>query len=166
MCPPVSPRRWEVPDSLYYGSWVVLSLSYTVSGIHKLGCPSWVDGTALKHVLTSPIGSDLGWYPGWHPRTPWCPRNGSIWASRGSRGPPWQPRSALCFFGTPFRLRKWYWMFFIGFHLGILATINFTDLTLGVLSLHLFTFDASWFSWSRNWVTQHDFNGIASDRPT
>jgi hypothetical protein len=44
------------------------------------------------------------------------------------------------------RLRLPYWVSFMVMHLGILSLIDFTDLTLGVLMIHLFTFDGRWLS--------------------
>ena len=44
------------------------------------------------------------------------------------------------------------------FHIGILLTVNFSDLTIGMLIPHLFTFDASWFNITRKWVNEYDWN--------
>ncbi len=46
--------------------------------------------------------------------------------------------------GVFYHTKAMYWIIFIGFHLGILLVINFTDLTLGVLMFHLLIFDWKW----------------------
>lgn len=33
----------------------------------------------------------------------------------------------------------------MGMHIGILTVVNFADLTIGVMMIHLFTFDPNWF---------------------
>jgi predicted DCC family thiol-disulfide oxidoreductase YuxK len=47
-------------------------------------------------------------------------------------------------------------------HLGILLVVDFADLTLGVIMIHLFTFDPSWFKSHQNKETQNVvlFDGI------
>lgn len=35
--------------------WIIIGTSYTASGIHKLQCESWLDGTALYYVLTGSL---------------------------------------------------------------------------------------------------------------
>ncbi len=36
------------------------------------------------------------------------------------------------------------WYSLVGINLGILFAINFTDLTVGMLMVHFFTFDPAW----------------------
>ena len=38
------------------------------------------------------------------------------------------------------------WGALVGMNVGILFAVNFTDLTIGMLMIHLFTYDPSWFS--------------------
>jgi len=42
--------------------------------------------------------------------------------------------------------RKWAWTLMIAMHLGILMVIDFADLTIGMLMIHLLTFDARWLA--------------------
>jgi len=44
-------------------------------------------------------------------------------------------------------------------HVGLMVLVNFADLTMGTLILHLFTFDPTWIPWhteSVDGVTQFD----------
>jgi hypothetical protein len=42
------------------------------------------------------------------------------------------------------RLRPWIWMLGLAMHLGLMVLIDFADLSLGMVMLHLFTFDPAW----------------------
>jgi predicted DCC family thiol-disulfide oxidoreductase YuxK len=42
------------------------------------------------------------------------------------------------------RLRPLIWLAMVGLHLGLVALVNFADLTVGMLIVHLFTFDPAW----------------------
>lgn len=146
-------KFFEVPDVIYYGFWIILGVSYTASGIHKLLCKnnSWIDGTALYYVLTSSLAR---------------PNNiivdllvsNSLLIKLMTWGSLAFELSYL-FLGTFYRTRKYYWLASILFHSGILLTVNFTDLTLGMIVAHLFSFDPSWFKWTRDLVIKWDRNG-------
>jgi hypothetical protein len=43
------------------------------------------------------------------------------------------------------RARPWIWATMLALHLGLIVIIDFTDLSLGMVMLHLFTFDPRWF---------------------
>jgi predicted DCC family thiol-disulfide oxidoreductase YuxK len=42
------------------------------------------------------------------------------------------------------RSRPWIWLALVLMHLGLLTVVDFADLSLGMLMLHLFTFDPAW----------------------
>jgi predicted DCC family thiol-disulfide oxidoreductase YuxK len=42
------------------------------------------------------------------------------------------------------RLRPWLWGMLLLMHLGLMVVIDFADLSLGLVMLHLFTFDPAW----------------------
>lgn len=143
-----NPRRWELSNICYYGMWAILGVSYTASGIHKLQCESWRDGTALYWVLTGPLVRNV-WI------IEYIVKNHLIikllsWSSLFLE-------ISWMFFGMFYHTRKTFWILTMGFHLGILFTINFTDLTLGMLIPHIFTFDASWFTITKNIVKKYDW---------
>ncbi len=141
--------RWQVPDILYYGFIIVIGFSYTASGIHKLQCPSWIDGTALYYVLSGPLA-----YQNFLVDMLLC-NNNLIWIL--SYGSMFLELSSLIF-GTFSRLRCIYWFMYMSFHIGILLTVNFGDLTIGMLVTHLFTFDPSWFEFTKKLVQKYDWD--------
>jgi len=121
---------------LWRGIWVLLAISYTVSGIHKLGSPSWVDGSALAELTQNPLARDyfvtkfLGSAPSWITSL-------MTWGSL-----------ALEILFAPLALfaliRPWVWLAMVGMQIGILGVISFADLTAGMLLVHLFVFDGRW----------------------
>lgn len=142
--------RWEVPDILFYGMWIIIGISYTASGVHKLQCPDWWNGTALYYVLTGPLVRKD------NPIVAFI-LSDMMFVKMMTWGSLFLEVSAL-FFGTFYRTRKYYWAMFMGFHLGIVSTVNFTDLTFGMMIAHLFTFDPSWFSFTRRFVQKYDWD--------
>lgn len=114
----------------YWFAWFLMGLGYTVSGIHKLQCPSWIDGTALQHILEGPLGRD-NFITNFMLTLP------PIFLQMATWGSLFLEISFLPL-GMFYHTRKLYWFLYIAFHLGILMTINFADLTIGVLMIHLF----------------------------
>jgi predicted DCC family thiol-disulfide oxidoreductase YuxK len=135
--PGAGPKRpWAMPPMLYWGTWWLMAAGYTLSGLHKLQSPSWIDGSALAQVLNNPLARPHGlrqWLLGLPPSALRLATWSALLLEIGFL--------PLCLFRVT---RKWAWLLFIGFHLGILTVVNFADLTLGVLMIHLFTFDARW----------------------
>jgi predicted DCC family thiol-disulfide oxidoreductase YuxK len=135
--PGAGPQRpWAMPPPLYWGAWWLMAAGYTLSGLHKLQSPSWIDGSALAQVLANPLARPYGlreWLLGLPPAALRLATWSALLLEVGFL--------PLCLFRTT---RKWAWLLFIGFHLGILTVVDFADLTLGVLMIHLFTFDARW----------------------
>jgi predicted DCC family thiol-disulfide oxidoreductase YuxK len=127
---------WEFPKIIFYGAWIIMSLSYSISGIDKLNSPSWRDGSAIIHLLNNPLARD------------WPIRDFLLSV----------PVSILNFLSwtiliieisfAPLAIwkksRKWIWISTVMMHFGILLIVDFADLTFGMLMIHLFTFDASW----------------------
>lgn len=127
---------WSMPPALFAAAWIVMSLAYSYSGYTKLVSPSWVDGTALARVLSNPLARPtflrelaLG-APGVLLRiATW----GALALELGF--------APLALFR---RVRPWIWAAMAGLHLGLLVLIDFAELSLGMLLLHLFTFDPRW----------------------
>ncbi|HEY5035768.1 MAG TPA: hypothetical protein VII74_01405, partial [Chthoniobacterales bacterium] len=46
---------WRFPASVYWVAWILLATGYSYSGWLKLGSPSWIDGSALFHILRNPL---------------------------------------------------------------------------------------------------------------
>lgn len=128
--------RWEFPAGIYWTAWLLLAAGYTYSGVVKLDSPSWIDGTAMHHLLTNPLARpgvfremSLAMPPVWLKGLTWFALVGEILflpLSLWRRG----------------RLVAWVWM--LAMHLGILLVVDFADLTYGMVMIHLFTFDPDW----------------------
>jgi len=127
---------WTMPPAIHRAAWIVMAAGYSYSGLTKLASPSWVDGTALARVLDNPLARAtalrdalLG--------LPAPALAAGTWAALGLE---------LLF--APLALvrplRPWLWTALLALHLGLLALIDFTDLSLGMVMLHLFTFDPAW----------------------
>lgn len=131
---------WEMPPVLWYGAWLILALGYSLSGIHKLlNSPSWVNGSALNHILHSPLAHD-SFVCEWLLAQP--PLLGQLltWSLLALE----TAFAPLCLWRST---RFLAWVGMVGMHLGLLVVIDFPTLTLGVLMAHLFVFDRRWLSW-------------------
>jgi hypothetical protein len=111
--------------------WFLILLGYTVSGLHKLQSPSWVDGSALRFILESPLARDnilvhtlLQTPPIVLQIHTWCALALEI--------------SALPL-GFFLYTRKLIWVLLFVMNVGVLFMINFLDLTMGILLVQLFT---------------------------
>jgi len=129
-------KNWYMPFLLFWGAWLLMAAGYTVSGIHKMGSPSWMNGSALMHLLHNPLARDTALRiilldaPDIFLRI-------MTWTSL-----------FLEVSFLPFVLlrktRLIAWLGITCMHAGILTVVSFADLTAGVLMLHLFTFDSAW----------------------
>ena len=122
---------------LYWGAWTLYALGYTISGLHKLQSPSWIDGSALHHVLRSPLSRDNALCHFLLNANPLILQV-STWASLFAE-------ITFLPLGLFYHTRKAYWLAFLALHLGVLMVVNFTDLTFGILAMHFFLFDPRWF---------------------
>lgn len=130
---------WSFPASVWWTAWLVLAAGYTYSGLVKLGSPSWLDGSALSHVLENPLARPnvlrellLG-----------LPRpvlTLLTWSALGVE-----------ILALPLSVHRWTrlasWASLVALQLGILSVVSFADLTAGMLLAHLFVVDPAW--WSR-----------------
>lgn len=127
--------RWALPRGYLLAAWVVMVVGYSYSGVMKLQSLSWLDGTAIEHVLNSPLAHDT-WLRRWLVEHPVLLKM-VTWGTL-----------ALEVFAAPValleRARPLLWWSFIGLHVGILCTVDFADLTLGMLMIHLLTWSPAW----------------------
>ncbi len=128
---------FSVPRSLHAGAWLLLGLGYTLSGLHKLGSPSWRDGTALRHVLELPLARDTGL------RAALLGLPDGVFAVL-TYGALFAELSALPLFVLR-PTRPFAWLGLVAMQLGILCLLDFADLTLGLLLFHAFVFQPNWF---------------------
>jgi hypothetical protein len=120
--------------------WIAMALGYTYSGMTKLVSPSWLNGNALSYVLENPLA-----------------RPGPARALLGMLSTDvmrvftyaalalelaFAPLSLIA------RLRPWLWSALLGMHLSLLATVQFAELSIGMILLHVFTFDPRWIETS------------------
>lgn len=128
--------QWEMPQLLFGGAWLIMAVSYSISGIDKLGSPSWLYGDTMRILFENPLARDT-WLRVWLLSLPGWLLAGMTYAALALE----IAFAPLCLWR---RGRAFVWFAMVGMHIGILCTINFTDLTLGVLMIHLFTFDTAW----------------------
>ena len=127
--------RWAMPASVFAVAWVLMAAGYAYSGLVKLASPSWVDGSALAHVLDNPLARS-------------GPLRQALLAAPVLLQVATWGGLAVELLAAPLSLfrgtRPWWWLAAVGLQLGILAMVAFADLTAGMLMLHLFTLDPRW----------------------
>jgi hypothetical protein len=127
---------WQLPSSVYWTAWILLAAGYSYSGWTKLQSPSWIDGSALSHILQNPLAR------------PGFTRDALLqWPDLLRRFATWGSLAAeLSFLPLIFSLasRQIAWLAMLGLQIAILLVVNFADLTIAMLLVHLFTFDRRW----------------------
>jgi predicted DCC family thiol-disulfide oxidoreductase YuxK len=125
-----------MPESVFRAAWIVMAVGYTYSGLTKLASPSWLDGSALRHVLENPLAR------------PGALRDLLLALPAPALGVLTWGTLALEIAFAPLslaaRARRWLWAAMLALHLGLIALVDFADLSLGMVMLHLFTFDPAW----------------------
>lgn len=129
-------KKWQMPGVLFFGAWALMAISYTISGFDKFLSPSWKDGTAIFHLLENPLARDY-WLRDLMVQLPKGVLKINTWTVLFIE----MAFLPLALFKAT---RKWIWLAMIMMHLGILLIVDFADLTLGMLMIHWFTFDANW----------------------
>lgn len=127
---------WEKPPLLHAGAWVLMALGYTYSGWTKLASPSWIDGSAIAFVLDSPLARP-GVLHALLLALPAGVLRAITWTVLGLEL-GFAPLALL----RP--LRPLLWAALLGLHIGLIALVDFADLSVGMVLLHLFTFDPAW----------------------
>jgi len=127
---------WSMPAHIWTGAWILMAVGYTYSGLTKLASPSWTDGSAIARVLENPLTR-----PGFS-------------ADALSALPAFMLSAmtygalALEILFAPLalfaRMRPWLWSALLAMHVGLMVLVDFADLSLGMIALHLFTFDPAW----------------------
>jgi len=129
---------WRLPDGIFRAAWIVMAVGYSYSGYTKLVSPSWRDGTAIVRVLENPLARPLrlrelltslpdGLVSAW------------TWGALGLEL-LFAPLALIA------RARPWLWLALLGMHLSLAVLIDFTDLSMGMVMLHLFTFNPAWLA--------------------
>jgi hypothetical protein len=103
---------------------------------------SWVDGSAMAYLLENPLARPgffrdvMLWLPDWI-----------------LMGLTWFTLVAEVVY-LPLALWKrsrfWIWLVLVGMHFGIIGVVDFADLSLGMLMVHLFVMEPMWLERLRN----------------
>ncbi len=135
------PDHFHMPALVFFTAWILMAVGYTFSGVIKLASPSWVDGSALWHLIDNPLA-----------------RVGPVRDMMLSL-PMWIIRLltwkalALEILFLPLALwrvtRPLAWLALVGMHLGIMLMVSFADLSAAMLMVHVFTFDPRWVPMAR-----------------
>ncbi len=129
---------WIFPKALFRASWIVMAIAYSLSGFAKLQTPEWIDGTALQYAFGLPFAREGG-------------LTGILLALPDVfvRLLTWMALLGEVAF-APLSLfslgRLVAWVVMVAMHLMLLATMAFPELSLGMLLIHVFTFDRRWFA--------------------
>jgi predicted DCC family thiol-disulfide oxidoreductase YuxK len=129
-------KPFVFPPIVFGGAWVLMAVGYTLSGLHKAQSPSWQDGTALWHVLQSAIARDY-FLPQMLLELP-------AWLLKAKTWFVLALEASFVLFCFSRKTRPGIWLAILAMQFGILLTVDFPDLTFGVLMIHLFTFDQRW----------------------
>lgn len=127
---------WKMPAMACITAWFLLGAGYTFSGILKLSSPSWLDGSALQSLLLNPLAR------------PGFVRDFLLYLPDGfleimTLGVLWLEILFLPLMLIK-RIRPWVWFTMLAMHIGIMLTVDFADLSMGMIMIHLFTFQRSW----------------------
>jgi predicted DCC family thiol-disulfide oxidoreductase YuxK len=131
---------WRMPDALFAVAWIVMAVGYSYSGITKISSPSWLDGSAFARVLENPLARPGPLRDGLLALPPALLRL-ATWSVLGLEV-AFAPLALLR------RLRPIVWATMLLLHLSLLILVDFADLSLSMVILHLFTLDPAWIpSW-------------------
>jgi hypothetical protein len=130
-----SGASWRLPTDVHAAGWAVAGLAYAYSGATKLTAASWVDGSALLGVLHNPLARD-------HALRDWLLGQPEL-LTLATWGALALELAAPLGWLSP-RLRPWLWTALLGLQLGLLALVDFADLTWGMLVLQAWLFDPAW----------------------
>lgn len=129
---------WAMPPPIFAAAWVVLALAYSYSGYTKLLSPSWVSGDAVSYVLQNPLARDY-FLRDLFTRLPPEALRVLTWVIIGIE-------LAFAPLALVPRLRPLLWTAMAVVQLGFLFLLNFADLTVPMLLIHLMTFDPRWIA--------------------
>ncbi len=141
--------NWRLPRSFFATAWLVMAAGYSYSGYAKLISPSWLDGSAIGRVLESPLAR-ITPLREWLLGLPEVVLQALTWSTLGIE----LLALPLALIG---RLRPWLWLGLVGLHVGIIATVTFADLSVGMLMIHLLTFNPAWIGKLRPKAVDHVF---------
>ena len=120
---------WRMPGSIFAIAWILMALGYGYSGYTKLVSPSWIDALpALPDTLLKLMRWGV-------PALELSFAPLALWS----------------------RTRPYIWGAMLAMHIVLITLTGFADLSLGMVMLHLFTFDPGWVRPLRAGVTEMIF---------
>jgi predicted DCC family thiol-disulfide oxidoreductase YuxK len=142
-------NQWRMADSIYTVIWILMAVGYTYSGATKLASPSWLNGRALSYMLDNPLARG-GVVSQLLLSLPDVLLRLATWGAMAFE---------LCFAPLALvrRLRPWLWAGMFCMHLCLIVAVDFADLSLGMVMLHLFTFDPAWVRAAKSATTETVF---------
>ena len=135
-------RNGRLDSRFYWSAWFLFTLGYSYSGIVKCYSPSWADGSAIYKVLTSSIARNnffANFIILYTPKTVWRLLTYFVLAIEVLNFP-------LGLFPST---RKWIWIFTFFLHVGILVLMDLTEISVGMLVVHMFLINQNW-SWKKS----------------
>jgi len=126
---------WQLPNGIFTAAWIVMAIGYSYSGFTKLSSPSWMDGTALFEVLSSPLARNNFFV------------NGLLYFPLLLKLLSYSTLVLELLFAPLAclkKLRPYLWLTLLSMHIGLLFFLKFVDLSMGMIILHLFTFNPAW----------------------
>lgn len=126
-------EEWDIQGGTITAAWIVLGLSYSVSGWTKWASDLWTTGGILPVLLDSGLATQLGSaISSWWILVPL----GVLFMVVQTAAAP-----LFCVRTT----RKWAWMVLVAGHLFALFTLDLAQVSFGMLIVHLFVMDPDWF---------------------
>ena len=144
-------ENWAMPLWVYRTAWILMAVGYSFSGFTKLASPSWMDGSAMHALLENPLAR-----PGWMRDLLLAMPDPFLKAMTWGTVAIELLFVPLALWG---RSRPWVWLALVLMHLGIILVVDFADLSLGMLMIHLFTFDPAWLKPREKKVRTVAFDG-------
>ena len=126
----------SLPRLHVIAAWFLLAVAYSYSGWTKLFSDAWLQGETVRWVLENPLARDT-WL-----RTALLETPASLLTSVTLGILVLELLFALLALSA--RLRPWIWLGMLAVQFGFLTLLNFADLTIPMLLLHLLTFDPKW----------------------
>ncbi len=131
-------NEWWMPATLYWGTWLITALSYSMSGILKLPSPSWQDGNALFYAVEQLYGRN--WFvTDLFLALPDFILKYMTWGALAME----ILFAPLC---MAHLLRPIAWAAMFGMHIALIFLMIFFDLSIVLVLLHIYLFDIRWLS--------------------
>jgi predicted DCC family thiol-disulfide oxidoreductase YuxK len=142
-------KQWRMSDSIYAVVWMLMAVGYSYSGATKLASPSWMNGRALSYMIDNPLAR-AGLVSDVLLTLPDALLRLATWGAMAFE-------LGFAPLALVRRLRPWLWGGMLCMHLCLIVAINFADLSIGMVMLHLFTFNPAWVRPAKSLTTETIF---------